>query len=718
MKLIYLLFTIPLMGVCAMPSNAQSTFKIGLTQSTLNSDMGIICNGVVEGKNANIYTIGYRWNNTTNKRLTFLSALNPSGDLLWSKQYVANGGIEFNEIWEAPDGNLLVSIALPKVVFGGQNYGSGFAKINKDNGSIIWSSLLDSNSEGVTQTPTLGSFKYGTQALVRKNNTNDGFTMTGMKIKATGGQVQKYNYCIHTDANGQRLTGPTHNKYFEPATTSLDFVQMMLDKDDNCYSLANFGSKTFRIAKVPNNATQPEWLKAYSFIDVNQVEISNMIDVGGGKILMVGFGWKLFSPNINSNQVGLLVLMNSDGEIEWSNEYNTNGPTTFNNNIFYKVLQTSDGFILIDFYGLIVGLNNDGSVKWANSHYKDAQFYSFLSALTPALDGGFILGGQEFSDTLGISLGIITKTDKNGQLAGCCNEPVEITVTPTPISIADQPFSSTNDSIINVVRPVTVSDFTLTDRPICAPKSYKIPDSTICTGGCLVVKLPKMPNGATATWSGSDQVTIEPFVGTDSVRICFNQVGDQPIQLQLQLFDGCTPAPYNSNILVKDTPIPLVFALSDSVFCPGGCTEILIENSATATFDFPGGVQTQASPPQICYQKEGKYSLKARQIQGGCLRTNAIEVNVQNLIDEVPNAFTPNNDQINDVFKPLLDCPPTDYLFRIFDRWGNLLFETTDYEAAWDGTFNNQPAPMDVYIWTVNSSNLQVSYKGDVTLIR
>jgi gliding motility-associated-like protein len=702
MKQIYLLFSILCMGLYSMPSGAQSTFKQGLTRG--NPDLSITCTGVVECKDTNIYVTGYQYNNNTYKSIAFVAALNSNGKLLWSKQYVSNGGIEFNEIWEAPDGNLIVGIATPKIVFGGQNFGSGFAKINKNDGSIMWSSYLDSNSE--TQA----------KGLIIKNNTNDGFTMTGMKIKATGVQVQKYNYCIRTDVNGQRLTGPTNNRYFEPTTTSLDFTKSMLDKDDNCYSIASFGNTSFRIVKTPNNGTQPEWLKAYSLTGLNGISFYDMLDIGGGKLLVIGTGNDVGSnPNtFEEGYRGIVILMNSNGEIEWSKQYKVLNQGTF----FYRTIPTSDGFLLIDIYGLVVALNNDGTVKWAYNYYKDPPVYSFLLEIAPALDGGYIAAGEIWNDAASTSYGAIIKMDKDGLVAGCCNEPAEVTITPLQISMVDQPFAITNDTIKNVGWPETVTNINLLNEPLCAPVSYKLQDSTICAGGCLVIKLPKLPNGTTSTWSGSDQVTIEPFVGTDSVRICFNEVGTQPIQLQLKLSDGCIPPPYNNDILVKEASAPLVFALSDSLFCPGGCTEILIENSATATFDFPGGVQTQDAPPKICYQKEGKYPLKARQIQGGCLRTNAIEVNVQNLIDEVPNAFTPNNDQINDVFKPLLDCPPTDYLFRIFDRWGNALFETTDYEAAWDGTFNNQPAPMDVYIWTVNSSNLQVSYKGDVTLIR
>lgn len=699
MKLIYSLFTVLFLGLYAISSEAQNTFKKGLTKS--NSNLNISCASVVEGKDAIIYVAGSQFDENTNKSIAFVAALNPNGDLLWSKQYVSNGGIQFTEISEAPDGNLIVGIAIPKIVFGAFNNGTGFAKINKDNGSVIWSSYLDSNTE------------YDAVGLIKKNNTNDGFTLTGMKIKATGVQVQKYNYCIHTDANGQRLTGPTHNRYFEPTTTSLDFTNSVLDKDDNCYSVASFGLFKFRIVKTPNNATQPEWLKVYSLSGLSNIVCSNLLDVGGGKLLAVGRSITVQNGVPPPVFASFVALMNTNGEIEWSNTYRILNQET----AFSKAIRTSDGFILSDIYGLVVALNNDGTIKWAYNYYNNPPIYTNLFDITPTLDGGYIVAGDTRNEADFTSFGTIIKMDKDGLVAGCCNEPVEIIITPIQISIVDQPFAMTNDTIKNVGWPETVTNINLVEQFLCAPLSFKLVDSSTC-GGCLVVKQPQIPNGATATWSGGDQVTIEPFVGTDSVRICFNRVGNEPIQLQLKLVDGCLPPPYINDILVKESIEPLVFALSDSVFCPGRCTEILIENSSTALFDFPGGVQTQDAPPQICYQKEGKYPLTARQIQGGCLRKNTIEVTIQNLIDEVPNAFTPNNDQINDVFKPLLDCAPTDYLFRIFNRWGNLVFETTDYEAAWDGTFNNQPAPMDTYIWTVNSSNILVSYKGDVTLIR
>ena len=87
----------------------------------------------------------------------------------------------------------------------------------------------------------------------------------------------------------------------------------------------------------------------------------------------------------------------------------------------------------------------------------------------------------------------------------------------------------------------------------------------------------------------------------------------------------------------------------------------------------------------------------------------------------LPTAFSPNGDGANDLFKPLFVNIYRLHYFRIFDRWGKLLFETSDMNKAWDGTMNGQPLPLDTYAWIIlgNGENgKEVIKKGNVTLIR
>ena len=87
----------------------------------------------------------------------------------------------------------------------------------------------------------------------------------------------------------------------------------------------------------------------------------------------------------------------------------------------------------------------------------------------------------------------------------------------------------------------------------------------------------------------------------------------------------------------------------------------------------------------------------------------------------MPNAFTPNNDKLNDVFRPRFSGALSDYHLSIYNRWGKLIFSNNDPFAGWDGTVNGYLQPPDVYVWVCSYSldrNPIHTEKGTITLIR
>jgi gliding motility-associated-like protein len=87
----------------------------------------------------------------------------------------------------------------------------------------------------------------------------------------------------------------------------------------------------------------------------------------------------------------------------------------------------------------------------------------------------------------------------------------------------------------------------------------------------------------------------------------------------------------------------------------------------------------------------------------------------------LPNSFTPNGDGLNDSFFPVGDKVSTEnYSFKIFNRWGELIFSTNDFNEKWDGTYQNNPLSSDAYIWKIDlvdsSSGEEKSMKGYVLL--
>ena len=67
----------------------------------------------------------------------------------------------------------------------------------------------------------------------------------------------------------------------------------------------------------------------------------------------------------------------------------------------------------------------------------------------------------------------------------------------------------------------------------------------------------------------------------------------------------------------------------------------------------------------------------------------------------LPNAFTPNNDGVNDTYGPLCEGI-TEYSFMIFNSWGEQIFESTDTNHWWDGKFKSKHVPTGVYVWVID----------------
>jgi gliding motility-associated-like protein len=110
---------------------------------------------------------------------------------------------------------------------------------------------------------------------------------------------------------------------------------------------------------------------------------------------------------------------------------------------------------------------------------------------------------------------------------------------------------------------------------------------------------------------------------------------------------------------------------------------------------------------------------------GICTREDTVEIKVYEIICEdpfvfVPNAFSPNNDNNNDVLY-VRGLYIEKVIFRVFDRWGEMVFESVDVSQGWDGTFRNkllQPDVYDYYLDVTCVGGLKSIVKGNVTLMR
>jgi len=106
----------------------------------------------------------------------------------------------------------------------------------------------------------------------------------------------------------------------------------------------------------------------------------------------------------------------------------------------------------------------------------------------------------------------------------------------------------------------------------------------------------------------------------------------------------------------------------------------------------------------------------------GCTDTAVkIVTAVPNCYIDVPNAFTPNNDGLNDYLYPLNAYKATNLRFRVFNRGGQMIFETRDKFGKWDGTLKGEPQFPGTYVWLLeytDTSGKKILLKGAAVLIR
>jgi gliding motility-associated-like protein len=137
-------------------------------------------------------------------------------------------------------------------------------------------------------------------------------------------------------------------------------------------------------------------------------------------------------------------------------------------------------------------------------------------------------------------------------------------------------------------------------------------------------------------------------------------------------------------------------------------------------WQFGDDAASSEQAPSHAYQIGGLYTIILTITdEAGCQDTATKIIDVS-LLPQVAAAFSPNGDGTNDVLH-VKGGPFQSMVFRIYNNWGQLLFETSDQTIGWDGKWNGVAQPNGVYVWTLVAdmyNNRQVKKNGDVTIIR
>lgn len=195
--------------------------------------------------------------------------------------------------------------------------------------------------------------------------------------------------------------------------------------------------------------------------------------------------------------------------------------------------------------------------------------------------------------------------------------------------------------------------------------------------------------------------------------------------------NGCESS-INSTIIIIPLPeADFLMSPSDLDIFQNTSTQ-LFNNSWNATsyhWEFGDGSSSDETDPQHNFEVEGtgNYFITLYAYNNlGCVDSVTYYVTISNgLVYYIPNTFTPDGDQYNQSFKPILSSGFDEYdlTMEIYDRWGELIFETHDIEFGWDGTYsNNKLVPDGTYNYVIkykvpNNDDHGYIY-GHVNLIR
>lgn len=139
--------------------------------------------------------------------------------------------------------------------------------------------------------------------------------------------------------------------------------------------------------------------------------------------------------------------------------------------------------------------------------------------------------------------------------------------------------------------------------------------------------------------------------------------------------------------------IPYFSLASDTLICDRDNIELGIESSG-----FQYLWNTGQNVPKITVNSTGQYILTVT--NGLCTYSDTIVIGRAFCDFWIPNAFTPDNNNINETFKPY-GLEPLDYEMLIFDRWGKLIFKTTNFNEGWNGYLNGEKAPHGLYYYLI-----------------
>ncbi len=246
------------------------------------------------------------------------------------------------------------------------------------------------------------------------------------------------------------------------------------------------------------------------------------------------------------------------------------------------------------------------------------------------------------------------------------------------------------------------------------------PPAIICGSICVSFSL-TAPQNATYVynWSFTDinSVATPIQVNEYNPTICFTQVGKYNCDLSIITPQGCSTQSLLPTFLKLYPKVKAAY-----VYEPGSGNIIFDEvkfinlSSGADWYSWydENALFSDNMHPIYSFYEPGKFLVSLIAANEGCSDTISKHISISEAtFMHFPNAFTPNNDNLNDIWRPVFygEYQGGEYELRIFDRWGKQVFWTVIPDNGWDGTFKEKPCEDGVYNWRVKFITRSISHE-------
>ncbi len=454
------------------------------------------------------------------------------------------------------------------------------------------------------------------------------------------------------------------------------------------------GELITHILKISPNG-EPIFSKSYNF-----PHPINLDYFANGEMIITGF-----VPNDNRE---FLMRLNTSGDILWANimdsPFNIAGAYITNeDDLFLSGIYDGPGIVCM------MKMDGTGTINWERGYVGG---YTDFRLGFETEDGYAILGKSTIP---GVTGGLFYKTDKNGLIAGC--EHFNICSSLEPLQIDTMSFGWTAfDFTIDTDAEIDLMPIQITAENFCEPAIipdpfFNVPD-TVCQNSFISFNNLAQVNADAWQWSFAGATPSNSSLQNPS-EIFYNQTGNFQIQHIIQ-FAGCRDTFLTGLTVV---PVPSFELGTDTLLCDDEFIELDAFVPGASGYIWNDGFSGQKR--KITEGGWHRVEVDFRH----CQLRDSIFVEFQSCDQHiyVPSAFSPNNDGINDVFE-IFHEGVDNLKVQIFNRWGGLLYDSSQTSGNWDGTFKGKPMESGVYVYLINYNILvtgEAKIKaGDFLLIR